>query len=60
MDITVHEVTDNKTVKVLEKARVLDCGTICVNNRFKDILTDIVTPVVMEAFCMYVSSRGIW
>nr|XP_022321189.1 heat shock 70 kDa protein 12A-like isoform X3 [Crassostrea virginica] len=53
VDITVHEVTDNKTFKVLEKARVLDCGAFCVNNRFKDILTDIVTPVVMEAFCMY-------
>ena len=49
----MHEVTDNKTFKVLEKTRVLDCGAFCVNNRFKDILTDIVTPVVMEAFCMY-------
>ncbi|XP_022321479.2 heat shock 70 kDa protein 12A-like [Crassostrea virginica] len=50
VDITVHEVANSRTLKVLEKARVLDCGDFCVDNYFKDILTDVVTSDVIEAF----------
>ena len=41
---------NSRTLKVLEKARVLDCGDFCVDNCFKDILTDVVTSDVIEAF----------
>ena len=46
----MHEVVDSRTLKVLEKARIWDCGDFCVDNCFKDILTDVVTSDVIEAF----------
>ena len=46
----MHEVADSRTLKVLEKERIWDCGDFCVDNCFKDILTDVVTSHVLEAF----------
>ena len=50
MDITVHEVTHDKTLKELEKASGGDWGGICVDNYFKNFLTSVVTSDVMEEF----------
>ena len=46
----MHEVVNSKTLKVLEKARIFDCGDLCVDICFKDILKGFLTPVVLEAF----------
>ena len=50
MDITVHEVTKDKTLKELEKASGGDWGGTCVDNSFKEFLTSVVSVEVMEEF----------
>ena len=50
VDITVHEVTHDKTLKEMEKASGGDWGGTCVDNCFKNFLTSIVTEEVMEEF----------
>ena len=50
MDITIHEVTKDKTLKELEKASGGDWGGTCVDNSFKEFLTSFVTEKVMEEF----------
>ena len=50
MDITVHEVKEDKTLKELEKASGGDWGGTCVDNCFKEKLTCIVSEEVMEKF----------
>ena len=50
MDITVHEVMEDKTLKELEKASGGDWGGNYVDNKFKDFLTSVVTSEVMEGF----------
>ena len=50
MDITVHEVKEDKTVKELEKASGGDWGGTCVDNSFKEFLTSLVSVEVMEEF----------
>nr|XP_022291963.1 heat shock 70 kDa protein 12A-like [Crassostrea virginica] len=50
VDITVHEVMKDKTLKELEKASGGDWGGNYVDNRFKDFLTSVVTSEVMEGF----------
>ena len=46
----MHEVGNYKALKVLEKARVMDCGDFCVDSCFEDTLKDFVTSEVIEAF----------
>ena len=50
MDITVHEVTQDKTLKELEKASGGDWGGTCVDKSFKEFLTSLVSVEVMEEF----------
>ena len=50
VDITVHEVTKDKTLKELEKASGGDWGGTCVDNCFKDTLVDVITLEVMNEF----------
>lgn len=50
IDITVHEVQENGTLKELHKANGGDWGGTKVDESFKSLLADIVGNDVMEAF----------
>lgn len=50
IDITVHEVQENETLKELHKANGGDWGGTKVDESFKSLLADIVGNDVMEAF----------
>ena len=52
MDITVHEVTQDKTLKELEKASGGDWGGTRVYNCFVDTLKDVLSSEVMDEFCL--------
>ena len=46
----MHEVTKDRTLKELEKASGGDWGGTCVDNCFRDTLTDVISKEVMEKF----------
>ncbi|XP_078325292.1 heat shock 70 kDa protein 12A-like [Crassostrea virginica] len=50
VDITVHEVTKDKTLKELERASGGDWGGTCVDNCFEDTLKDVISSEVMDEF----------
>ena len=50
VDITVHEVTKDKTLKELEKASGGDWGGTCVDNSFEASLINVISSEVMDEF----------
>ena len=50
VDITVHEVTTDKTLKELEKPSGGDWGGTCVDNCFEETLIEVISSEVMDEF----------
>ena len=52
MDITVHEVQKDLTLKELDKARCEDLGGTRVDQSFREMIEALVTPGILEMFIL--------